>query len=84
MAETFVGWRYPAWFAFVIGTIEVLAAIALFVPRLAFYAAALLVVIMLGALYTVIANASDLGWATAGTQVAVMSVIAALRFPRRM
>ena len=48
----FAGWGYPAWFVTVIGSLEILGAAALWIPRVRQYAVALLGVIMLGALYT--------------------------------
>ena len=79
----FTGWGYPAWFALVIGALEIGGAIALFIPRLALYAAMLLAAIMVGAVYTVVANASELGWHAAAIQLAIMSLIAAIRFSFR-
>jgi uncharacterized membrane protein YphA (DoxX/SURF4 family) len=78
----FVAWGYPAWFAYFIGGLEMLAAILLLVPQVAPYAACTLVAVMLGALYTVLTKANDLGWHAALMQLAVMSAIAALRFWR--
>jgi uncharacterized membrane protein YphA (DoxX/SURF4 family) len=78
----FVAWGYPAWFAFIVGGIEMLAAVLLLVPPVAPYAACTLVAIMLGALYTVLTRVNDLGWPAALMQLAVMSAIAALRFWR--
>jgi len=48
----FAGWGYAAWFVTVIGSLEVLGALALWIPRVRQYAVALLGVIMLGAIYT--------------------------------
>jgi uncharacterized membrane protein YphA (DoxX/SURF4 family) len=78
----FVAWGYPAWFSSFIGGLEMLAAALLLVPRVAPYAACMLAVVMLGALYTVLTKTSDMGWHAALMQLAVMSVIAALRFWR--
>ena len=78
----FVAWGYPAWFSKAIGGLEMLAAALLCVPRVAPYAACLLVAVMLGALYTVLTKGSDLGWVAAFVQLTVMSAIAVLRFWR--
>jgi uncharacterized membrane protein YphA (DoxX/SURF4 family) len=78
----FVAWGYPAWFAYVIGGLEMLASALLLVPRVAPYAACTLVGVMLGALYTVLTRVNDLGWHAALMQLAVMSAIAALRLWR--
>ena len=52
----FEGWGYPAWFSFVIGAGELGLALVLLVPRFASYAATGLIVIMLGALGTVLVH----------------------------
>lgn len=54
--EMFAGWGYPAWFALAIGVVETLGAIALLVPRTTRFAVYLLTAVMLGAIYTHIAN----------------------------
>jgi uncharacterized membrane protein len=48
----FAGWGYAAWFVAVIGALEILGAIGLWVPRVRRYAVALLTAIMVGAAYT--------------------------------
>jgi uncharacterized membrane protein YphA (DoxX/SURF4 family) len=78
----FAAWGYPAWFAKATGGLEMLAAALLCVPRVAPYAACMLVAVMLAALYTVLAKGSDLGWGAAFVQLTVMSAIAVLRFRR--
>jgi uncharacterized membrane protein YphA (DoxX/SURF4 family) len=50
--EHFAGWGYPDWFRLVVGAIEVAGGIGLLMPNLAFYAASLLGLNMLGAAYT--------------------------------
>ena len=51
----FVKFGYAAWFATFIGVCEVLGGIGVLIPRLAGLAAACLSVIMVGAVYTVVA-----------------------------
>ena len=68
----FTTWGYPAALAYVIGGLEVLGALALFVPRLATYAGGLVSVIMLGAAATLIMNPGTLGPPT----IPLMNVIA--------
>ena len=51
-AEVFAAWGYPAGFHFLVGALENLAAVALLVPRLTFYGAGGLAVLMAGALST--------------------------------
>jgi putative oxidoreductase len=48
----FARWGYPDHFYIVVGIIEVVAAILLFVPRLSAFAALTLIVIMIGAGFT--------------------------------
>jgi uncharacterized membrane protein YphA (DoxX/SURF4 family) len=50
--EHFATWRYPDWFRLVVGTVEVISAILLLIPRFAYLGAAGIAVIMLGATYT--------------------------------
>ena len=50
--ERFASWGYGAWFVTVVGLLETLGAMGLWVPRLRQYAVALLAIIMFGAAYT--------------------------------
>lgn len=50
--EQFAHWGYPSWFVYVIGLVEVGAAILLVVPATRFYGAALLTCNLLGIVYT--------------------------------
>jgi uncharacterized membrane protein YphA (DoxX/SURF4 family) len=54
--EHFAKWGYPDWFRLVVGAVEVGGAILLLVPSLAFYAALVLAVDILGAIYTHLTN----------------------------
>ncbi len=54
--EMFAGWGYPAWFATLIGVLELAGALGLLIPRTTRYAVLGLTVIMLGASYTHLAN----------------------------
>lgn len=54
--QMFIHWGYPAWFATVIGGLELLGAIGILIQRLSLYATLVLTVIMLGAAYTHLAN----------------------------
>ena len=59
----FVGWGYPAWFAGVIGALEVVGAVGLLVPGVARYAAPALATIMAGALFTLLTHpGGKMGW----------------------
>ena len=52
MAERFAMWGYPEVVMFVVGMIEVLGAVGLLIPKFASPAAIMLVLVMLGAMYT--------------------------------
>ena len=54
--EMFVGWGYPTWFAIVIGVLEIVGALLLLFPKTTRIAIVGLTVIMLGAVYTHLAN----------------------------
>lgn len=58
--QMFADWGYPIWFAVTIGVFEVAGGILLLVPRAAQYSAILLGLIMLGAIYTHLANGEGL------------------------
>ncbi len=81
----FVGWGYTWWFALVIGGAEMLGALLLLVPRFASYAASMLIVIMLGAIWTVVSptNETQLGPGIPAINIAVLSIILYARWRRR-
>ena len=54
--KKFTNWGYPRWSLALIGLLEVSGAILLLFPRFAVYGVALLIAIMLGAAYTLVAN----------------------------
>jgi uncharacterized membrane protein YphA (DoxX/SURF4 family) len=59
----FAGWGYPPWSVAVVGALEIIGGVCLFVPRLAFYAALSLAVIMVGAFVTLrVHPGGALGW----------------------
>jgi len=55
-AERFLHWGYPAGSQYVVGTIEVIAGIAMVIPRWRKTGAGIAMVIMAGALYTHVHN----------------------------
>ena len=55
-AEMFGDWGYPAWFAILIGALELAGGIGLLVPKLLRFAVYGLTIIMFGAMYTHLAN----------------------------
>ena len=50
--EIFDGWGYPGWFRVLVGVAQVGGGLLLFIPRVAAYGAAILLIVMLGALGT--------------------------------
>jgi len=58
--EMFAGWGYPAWFATLIGVVELAGGIGLLIPRTTRLAILGLTVVMLGAAYTHLAHQEGL------------------------
>ena len=56
----FANWGYPAWFATVIGLVELAGAIGLMIPKMTRYAVIGLTLLMIGAGYTHISNGEGL------------------------
>jgi uncharacterized membrane protein YphA (DoxX/SURF4 family) len=54
--QMFAHWGYPAWFATLIGILELAGAVGLLIPKTTRYAVLGLTVIMFGAAYTHLAN----------------------------
>ena len=54
MVEHFQHWGFPAWFCYVIGVLEILGAVGLLVPRYAAEIASALIMLMIGALFTLL------------------------------
>lgn len=52
----FASWGFPIWFMIAVGATEILGGILLIVPRLRTYGAAILSLVMLGAIGTHVAN----------------------------
>jgi uncharacterized membrane protein YphA (DoxX/SURF4 family) len=76
-------WGYPARFVTLIGLAEAGGALLMLLPALASYAAASLIVVMVGAFYTVITNETDLSWFDPVFNVALLLVVLAGRWTRR-
>ena len=77
--DSFLRWGYPDWFRLVVGTVEVVSAVLLLLPRAAPYAAAALIVVMIGAVGTHIV-AGEMGMAVAP---AILGAVAAWVGSRR-
>ncbi len=65
----FAHWGYPDWFRLVVGSVEVVSAVLLLVPRVAFLGAAALSAVMVGATYTHLFRATGEGGMAAFTLV---------------
>jgi uncharacterized membrane protein YphA (DoxX/SURF4 family) len=72
---------YPAWFRVVIGVIEIGGGVGLLIPRLAFYAAGALGVVMIGAAYTLVVHGEP-GVAMPIVCLLLLATVAYRRRPR--
>ena len=81
--DMFERWGYAPWFALVIGAAEVGGSLLLLYPRLASYAAVLLIMIMIGAIGTVLTNETGLGPGSPSLIIVLLSVILVARWKRR-
>ncbi len=52
MVEQFGAWGYPAWFQYLIGAAETAGGVGFLVKKTRFHAAAAMIVVMLGAIFT--------------------------------
>ncbi len=52
VVETFQGWGYPTWFLYTVGLVEILAAVLVVIPATRALGAAIIGVVMLGAMAT--------------------------------
>jgi hypothetical protein len=77
-AIKFVRWGYPAWFAMVIGAAEIFAAVMLIRPRRRFLGAAMLVLVLTGAVTTHVINHDAIGDSLAAPTHLVFAAIIAL------
>lgn len=78
MGQAFVQWGYPAWFAMVIGLVEVGGGLLLLVPRVATYAAGALAVVMAGATVTHLKTTGEAPRAILPIVLLTLSVIVGL------
>lgn len=77
----FEGWSLPGPMSYLIGVVEVVAVVLLFVPRLATMGASVLFVVMLGAAGTLVLNGAALPTLPLGV-AALCAVIAVVRRER--
>jgi len=76
-SERFVDWGYPSWFRFLVGGIELVAAVLLVMPRFRLVAAGLLLPVLYGAVVTHIINSDPVGDSIAAPVVLVLVAIIA-------
>jgi uncharacterized membrane protein YphA (DoxX/SURF4 family) len=76
-SEQFADWGYPSWFRFVVGAGEIVGAVLLLFPRRRFLGAALLGVILVGAVLTHVVNQDPVSEAVmAPTCLALVGIVA--------
>ena len=80
----FEQWGYPGWLRILVGLAQVGGGLLLFVPRLAAYGAALLVIVMAGALTTELVNEPQFGPILPATFGVIYFLIFLARRPRAM
>ena len=66
---SFAKWGYPAWFMYVIGSVEVISGLLLIFPFTRYYGATLIVIVMIGAIFTHI-QAGE--WSFVGVSVLIL------------
>jgi uncharacterized membrane protein YphA (DoxX/SURF4 family) len=77
-AVKFVNWGYPAWFAYVVGAAEIVAAILLLLPRRRFLGAVVFAFILTGAVATHIINHDSLADSVSAPVHLILAGIVAL------
>ena len=79
----FTKWGYGAWTAQVVGAVEILGAVLLFVPRLASYSASVLIVVMAVAAHTNAFKESDMSTFDPMLHMTFLTIILVVRWGRR-
>ena len=79
----FAAWGYPYGFSYVVGALEVCGALLLIPARSSSYAGGGLIVVMLGALLTVLRNPGQLGPSAPLVHIVLLVSIVALRWKSR-
>ena len=80
----FAAWGYPSGFSHVVGAVEVGGALLLIPARSSSYAGCVLLVVMLGALTTVLRHPGQLGPSAPLMHGALLTLIVALRWRSRL
>jgi uncharacterized membrane protein YphA (DoxX/SURF4 family) len=81
VVSMFASFGYPRWFVTFVGVIEVIAALAILVPRTALWGAALMVVVMVGAIVTVAVHGTVAQLAVPVVVLVVATLAGSLRRP---
>ena len=81
--ELFAGWGYPAVLAYVVGALEMVGGAAAFVPKFATYGSVLVVLIMCGAVFTMVTSGTAPSSLPAGVSILCFSIIAYVRLDER-
>jgi putative oxidoreductase len=77
----FAHWQYPLWFMLVIGVVELVSALLLLVPPVAFAGAALIVLDMAGAVVTTLRFGEDARALESLIVLVIAMLIAVVRWP---
>ena len=76
MVEQFGEWGYPAWFQYLIGVAETAGGVGLLLKKTRFHAAAAMIVVMLGAIFTLL-RAGQMGQVAVPIIVLLLAVFVA-------
>ena len=82
-AQAFRAWHYPDWFRITIGVVEVLGALLMFWPRYAWIGAAMIVLVMLGAMGTHLVAGQPRHMTSEVLPLVLSSIVLFARRPRR-
>jgi putative oxidoreductase len=80
--QHFAAWGYPDWFRLVVGSIEVVSAALLLIPRVAYLGAAGICVTLLWAAYTFLWRVPEESWRALPT-LALLLIVAMVGYMRR-
>ncbi len=80
--QHFAAWRYPDWFRFVVGSIEVASAVLLLIPRAVFWGAVGIGVTLLWAGYTFLVRVPEESMRALPT-LALLVTVATVGYARR-
>lgn len=75
--DEFIRWHYPPWFRFVVGSLELAAAVLLFIPGERWVALALIAIVMVAAAVTLIVH-KEFAHTAAPLSILALTIILAL------